>query len=65
MTADTFANHAQRIFILETWKIAADAIADYRSKHERRGGGSLNKELIKSIGIALGIISTLVLMLGK
>lgn len=57
--------HGVRISSLEAWKIASDAVSDYRSKHERRGGGSINKELIKSIGIALGIISTLVLMLGK
>lgn len=66
--SDTMGIMDSRISSLEKWKIAYDAakeaVAEYKAQENSEGRGkptnSINKELVKSLLIALGIISTLV-----
>lgn len=54
-----------RIFALETDKVAKDAVAEYLVKHPSAMPveSKINKDLVKYIGVALGIISTLIYLL--
>lgn len=58
----TVNNLSMRLNLLEQAKIGTDAVADYLLKHPATGS-TINKELMKNIGIALSIISALVIAL--
>jgi uncharacterized protein involved in exopolysaccharide biosynthesis len=62
----TQADFQTRLSILEQAKVATDAVADYLLKHPaqpQQSESKTNKELIKYIGVALGIIASLVYLL--
>lgn len=54
-----------RVFTLETDKVAKDAVADYLVRHPAQtvSESKLNKDLVKYIGVALGIIATLLTLM--